>query len=489
MKVIKRLQYFSKKDPNFLAIDGKFLNLNYFDLLRLVNKLSNFLNSNYSSGPILIYAERKSLSYPLMLACLKLKITYIPISSGVPRSRIKKIINLTKCKLIINLSSKKLYFPQKKIINILNYDYLDIEKKKIKIKKKSNNQIAYIIFTSGSTGMPKGVKISYKSLNHYSIWLENNFKIRRQRCSQFSEIGFDLSIMDIFGTIISGGTICSVEEDYYKTFPGRFLNDKKIHNAVFVPSIIDLIYTAKDLNKKNLSKLKSIFFCGEPLKKNHLNNLFKYNKNLKIINTYGPTEFTVSCSQVNLTIKNYKKFIDRYITIGKPNKGIKFLLIKENKWDDHGRLFLNGKQLFSGYVNDDENLNKIKLIENKIYYDTGDIVKKRNNYYYFVKREDNQIKKMGHRIELDEIESLLQSKVNCEFVKCYFIKNRIILIINTRKTENFIFKILKTNLPDYMVPSKILYLNNIPLNKNYKINYSKIKKILLNDKKKNYQFN
>lgn len=479
MKILKKLEYYSKKIPHFKAIEGEYFNCDYKELNLTVNNIQKFLLSIPNLKKIIIFGEKKSLAYPIILASIKSKITYVPLSSDTPKSRIRKIIKLTKSQLILSVSNKLIKIKGVRTIKINNFNSLKKNYFSKKNYNKYNNKIAYTIFTSGSTGEPKGVNISYKSLEFYCNWLEKKFKAYKKKCSQFSEISFDLSVVDIYGTIISGGTICAVESNFYKNFPGRFIFDKKINYTVIVPSVIDLINKGNNLSAKYFKTLKNIFFCGEPLKKNHLDLIFRAKKNLKILNTYGPTEFTVSCTEILLSNKNYKNYCKKYISIGKPIKGTKFRILKENRKfneKDRGLLLLSGKQLFDGYVSD-------KIIENRIikhnkqkFYNTGDIIQKIDNNYYFIKRDDRQIKKNGYRIELDEIENLIQKKIKLDFCKSFYKFAKIILVIKSNKNKNLIEKILKKYLPEYMMPNKIILIKKIPLNKNFKVDNNKIYK-------------
>ena len=95
-----------------------------------------------------------------------------------------------------------------------------------------------------------------------------------------------------------------------------------------VPSTIDLIISSNQLNSKNFKQLEKIFFCGEPLHKYHLNKLFFVNKKLLVINAYGPTEATVSCSYLLLNYKNYDNYILDNVSFGKPIPKMTFMIQK-----------------------------------------------------------------------------------------------------------------------------------------------------------------
>ena len=246
-----------------------------------------------------------------------------------------------------------------------------------------------------------------------------------------------------------------------------------------MPSVIDLMHKGNNLSNKYLSSLKKIFFCGEPLKKSQLDLIFKAKKNIKILNSYGPTEFTVSCSQIELSKKNYNKYCKRFVSIGKPIAGTVFKIFKSKKKfnkQKQGILLLNGKQLFDGYISSEKIEDRVLKYNSKKFYNTGDIVQKIKNNFYFIKRDDSQIKKNGFRIELDEIDNLIQGKIKTDFCKSFFKFSNINLLIKSKKSKKFIIKMLEKYLPHYMIPDKIIFIKSVPLNKNFKIDNKKIYK-------------
>ena len=160
-----------------------------------------------------------------------------------------------------------------------------------------------------------------------------------------------------------------------------------------------------------------MFFCGEVLKKIHVDKIFNQNKNVKILNTYGPTEKTVSCTELLLTYKNFKKYAYPNVSIGKSIKNMKIGLINKLKKNE-GELYISGPQLSVGYLNN-EKLNNLKFVNlnNKKVFLTGDICKVSKGKYYFLNRKDRQIKLFGNRIELNEIDCVIG-----EIFKVYLIR-------------------------------------------------------------------
>jgi D-alanine--poly(phosphoribitol) ligase subunit 1 len=468
----KKLKQFSKKFANYIAIETCDFIITYKELYLYVSYLTKVLSSSKEKN-IIIYGEKKSLCIIAILACLFSGITYIPVSKSTPLYRLKKIIKKTKSNIIINCSKIKINLKIKKI----NIHDLSFFKKEFisstNFKKILKNNIAYIIFTSGSTGEPKGVCISYKSLEHYVVWLNKNFFIGpKNSCLQYADIGFDLSVADIYGTLTSAGRLYVAESEYEKIFPAKIINEKKINNLVIVPSIIDLISNSDEL--KLLSNVKRIFFCGEPLTKNHMKKVFKFNSHVVVLNAYGPTEFTCSCSCIELNNNNYNQYSDASMSFGKPNKGIFFKLIDSYK-KDIGELVISGKQMFENYLEQKElSKQKLLIINKKKYYKTGDIVRYYKKNYYFIKRKDNQVKIKGMRIELTEIDFHLK-KLGCEF-SYSFIKDKKIYSLIKSKYNYVTFKNkLSKIIPNYMIPDKIIKLKKIIYNQNNKIDYNKLK--------------
>ena len=309
------------------------------------------------------------------------------------------------------------------------------------ITKDNNNKIAYIIFTSGSSGSPKGVCVSRKALMHFLEWYTKAIRIKNNfKCSQIPQIGFDLSVADILGNLNSGGNIFPLKDNFYKLFPEKYLYKNKISHLVCVPSFIDMFSDVSSF-KKNLGYLKKIYFCGEMLHKHHVEKIFKKNKNIEIINSYGPTEATVSCSEIFLNSRNYKKFYFNGMSIGKPIKNMNFSLKKIKGGDkNEGELLISGPQVAEGYFNDQKLNNKKFIKKNKIkFYHTGDIILKKKEQYYFKLRDDFQIKIRGYRVELLEIDNLIKKKGISINSISLFLNNKIVthfyLSQNLEKTK------------------------------------------------------
>tara|TARA_A100000164_G_C21941023_1_gene790713 strand:+ start:2608 stop:4029 length:1422 start_codon:yes stop_codon:yes gene_type:complete len=469
MKLLKKIEKFSKSNPNKVAIclSSK---ISYSNFWQSAINIASYLNKKKFNRICVLQGKNDDIfSYIIMIATLICGKTYIPINNNTPINRVKLIINSSKSEILFSQQKISAKFDCKLFL------HKDLTKLK-KIKKfqiKNSSQDAYIIYTSGSTGIPKGVRISRKSLDHYILWISNSFfKNKKIRCSQHPGIGFDLSVADIFGTLCNGGELYPIQNSYDKLFLGKFIKENNISHWVSVPSAIDLIFSDSKLQKQDFKSLKKMFFCGEILKKMHLEKIFKSNSNVKVINSYGPTEATVSCTSLSLNNKNYKKFCRPSVSFGKPIKNMKIGFLNRKK--KQGELFISGPQVSRGYT-ENNILNTKKFIKiNKVKtFITGDICKLINGNYYFLNRIDRQVKILGNRIELDEIDRLIEDLKNITSHSIIH-KNKIYTFFNSNSLRGKLNLNLKEYLPKYMLPSKIIRIKKWPKNINQKVDEKKL---------------
>ncbi len=471
MDYLEKIKYLSQNIPNQTAISLS-SEISYSKLWQLVINLSYYFKKKKINRISILQTKNDFCCYIVMLASLVAGKTYIPLNKDIPLNRIKLILKSSKSDILI--SRKKIKKIGCKIL--LHKNILKLKKIK-SFNIVSSSKDAYIIYTSGSTGVPKGVKISRNSLNHYIQWISKSFfQDKNIKCSQHPGIGFDLSVADIFGTLCNGGTLFPIQNDYDKLFLSKFIKKNKLSHWISVPSAVDLIFNRNYFNPTDISSIRKMFFCGEVLKKIHLKKIFDSNKNIKVINAYGPTEATVSCTAIKLNSKNFTKLCKPSASFGKAIKNMKLGFLDGKK--KQGEIFISGPQISNGYINNDSlNKKKFKTIRNKKSFITGDVCKIINNNYYFLNRIDRQVKILGNRIELNEIDSLIEGLTK-NTSHSLIHKRKIYTFVNGKLNEDNLKTKLRKNLPKYMLPNKIIKIKKFPKNVNHKIDEKKLNTLI-----------
>jgi len=468
------------KNTNLIAVKENNLSISYFDLLQKVQQIAGSITAYSNNEKVALLLPQGHKAYASMFASLAAGSYYCPVNIDAPNTRINKILNEYDPDIIIySEETTELIKNISSQASTINIDNL---KNKPLLEPCQPNKIAYVIFTSGSTGTPKGVIIGRKGLTHYLHWSKKALKINETSIvSQHPNIGFDLSVLDIYSTLCHGGTLIPITGMKYKTMPVLAIKEHKITHWISVPSIVDLMSKSKQLTSQNISSLTHIIFCGEQLFEHQLDKLFNAHPSLKVINTYGPTEATVSCTELLLNNNNYKNHCyNNNASIGSAVEGITLTTTE----GEQAELIISGEQVALGYWQDDIKTDRnfsIKSNEEREYF-TGDIVQSTRGDLYFSHRIDNQIKINGYRIELAEIDFALH-QLGFDSCVTLFKNNQLYCFIeNKEKIDSLnIIEKLADILPNYMLPKQVIMLDNLPRNINDKIDVKQLKEIYIND--------
>ena len=436
------------------------------DLYKYICNIYHYvLNNNKSKKCVIVYGHKDIYMIASFLACSCAGIPYIPIDVSIPVERKKKIIEQINPDIIIN----------KDIENIMNNEnYLDISKIYMQ-----DDDIYYIIFTSGSTGEPKGVQITYNNLKSCMRWLESICNINKGIILNQANYSFDLSVADIYLPLLTRCKHYILKRDVQRNYTLLFKELKKSNSdlAVFTPSFLDLLLVDKSFNAELMPNLKTILLCGEKLTNNTVDRLFKRFPSIHLINSYGPTECTFAVTGIKINNSND-------ISVGTPKDDVDIYIVnnslEELGEEETGEILITGASVGKGYLNN--NSNSFIFYKGKKGYLTGDLGYKKNNKVYCIGRKDTQIKFKGYRIELSEIEKVLN---NIEYIEK--------AIVTTKKNDNKVSRIiafvkikssysveskeikeyLKRVLPEYMIPN-IKMISEIPLTANGKVDAKKL---------------
>ncbi|MGD0027111.1 MAG: amino acid adenylation domain-containing protein [Xanthobacteraceae bacterium] len=385
--------------------------LSYEELDRYVARLANAFAHHGEHPRVLILLDQGWRAYAAKFGTIMAGGTYAPVNTQAPANRIAMIADQFRADVIVTQQRVRDRVPDLKLAAPL----LDIEGDLPPplAQARPAAKLIYVMFTSGSTGVPKGVMIGRGAINHYVDWVFDAFRpTPDDRWSQHPNIAFDLSQLDIYGCLCSGGALYPLNSRHDRLMPARAIQRNRLTLWSSVPSIINMMTQADQATAENLASMRLMNFIGEPLLYEHLEALFAARPDLTVWNTYGPTEATVSCTLRPLTARDSRTACRGSVSIGKAIPGMRLELMGGPSADE-GEIVIFGPQLAEGYWDNPEQTKKafrsVALPEGTMRgYFTGDWARREQDEMYFVGRMDNQVKIHGIRTELGEIEQALR---------------------------------------------------------------------------------
>jgi len=434
-------------------------------------------------------------TYSSLLAIWFSGCAYVPLGLHNPVDRNISILKDADVELII--STIHLDEGGYSGYTIVNPSVVNIPGSELTLPDLNDLSLAYILFTSGSTGLPKGVPISFNSLDSFVNNFDSSpFKINADdRCLQMFELTFDVSISSFLVPMIAGACVYTVPNNAIKYVQVlKLLLTYKLTSIQIVPSIIRL---ARPLLKKLVfPDVRNCILTGEATYSELLDEWKPSVPNARIFDYYGPTEATVYCSYIECGNDHPKEY-NGMLAIGKPLGNMKLIIVdeefKEIGMNEKGELLIAGPQLTKGYVKNPEK-NKGAFIDLVFdgsagtFYRSGDsCYKDKDGDIFYCGRLDNQVKVQGFRVELSEIEVVVRNGFNIGNVVIP-VENRpgiveLILVIERSAPDirENIGTFLKTKLPVYMVPAKVIQIEAFPLGSSGKMDKNKIKEMIVNE--------
>ncbi|WYL93613.1 MAG: amino acid adenylation domain-containing protein [Gloeotrichia echinulata IR180] len=485
------------RTPQAIAVEFGNKQLTYQELNIKANQLAHHLQKLGVGAEVLvgICVERSLEMIVGLLGILKAGGAYLPLDPVYPAERLNYMVQDAQISVLLTQQKLSTLIPEYSGTII----YLDSQQDEIfnesihnVVNKVEPNHLAYVIYTSGSTGKPKGVMIEHQSLVNFNQIAIAQYKISAcDRVLQFSSMSFDVFVEEIYPCLSCGATLVLRTEEMINSV------------ASFVQQSQDWQITLWDLptaywhllvNELTISQialpasLRLVIIGGERVLPEKVRMWLKYVGDFpELINSYGPTETTVEATICSLSNLNTIQLERTEIPIGKPiGDNIQIYVLDQNlqpvPTETIGEIYIGGAGLARGYLNRPE-LTTEKFIKNHFnnskLYKTGDLGRYLpDGNLEFLGRIDNQIKFNGFRIELEEIESLLNQhpQVSQSIVilreDAPGNKRLVAYVVYHQRTEinsTTLQSFLKNQLPSYMVPSVFVSLDTLPLNPNGKI--------------------
>ena len=474
-ELIPKLMHVGFAHPTACAITYNNETVSYAVLWNDVNRLANAIlqvsdNIVWSHDVIAIILNDRYQNVVCLLAALYVGATFISIDINLPRERQDYLIKDSNARLIIHdgLFANEQPNPRFQLMDDLWSITPVVTQQPLPCDPHTP---AYLIYTSGTTGLPKGVIISRGALHSFISALHDALQINAtDRVLQFSSVSFDASIWEIFIALYSGARLVIPTENERRVGQSlqQFIYNHSITHAILTPTVLNT------LNPDLLPSLRTIASGGEACSVNLLTLWSKY---CDFYNAYGPTEATVCVSLGKFTATSNAN------CMGTPLGNAKLLVVSSClsplPIGVMGELLIGGNILAQGYMNQPElTQNKFIQLFNQRWYRTGDIVRQINAHQFeYFGRQDRQVKLRGLRIELSEIETAISLLPGIYSAHCLINQEQIIAYITAESAliEQNILKQLARQLPPFLLPNKIVQLEEIPLLSSGKMDASKLK--------------
>jgi D-alanine--poly(phosphoribitol) ligase subunit 1 len=457
----------------------------FAELVNLARQYAALFSAT-GSPKVLVALDQGADAYASMFGTMMAGGLYAPINTASPHEKIAAICAQFQPTIIV--CTERLWDVLGGLApNALRIRRRDVEGAGTFPGAGARNALAYVIFTSGSTGKPKGVAISHGALSHYIDWVVDSRLFEPgDRVSQYTNIAFDVSVLDIFGALCSGATIVPFVSRSDRLMPAPAVKHFGVTVWVSVPSVIGLMMRAKQLTAENVATVRRYFFAGEPLLETHVNEIFTVAPDAQIWNAYGPTETTVTMTSVQLLAGNYRSFLRTSIALGDPIPGMEVHLVGEDA-PDVGEIVIVGPQLADGYWNADvltaRSFRSVELDGSvKRAYFSGDVGRRVDGQLYFESRLDHQVKIDGFRVELHEISAAIRSSGWPE-VLVIKLNDKLTAVIERKPggqagpSESELHLRLQQMLDWYAVPAHYVFIDQFPRTHNDKIDAKAIREL------------
>jgi D-alanine--poly(phosphoribitol) ligase subunit 1 len=511
--------------PQKSALWAKGKTFSYAEMAARAGEISHVIrhnDSNVNSPTCAILAYRSVAVYSSILGILAAGKAYVPLSPKLPPARNLSYIKRTGCSLLVvesdyvEMALELVSAADWPITLIIPSEVDDIKHIKIgqhtvlhcqanpvseNASKLSNGsapenaeKICYVLFTSGSTGTPKGVAVTSGNVAAY---IENIITAHQpdagDRFSQVFDITFDLSVHDMFVCWAAGATLYCLPEEALIA-PGAFIREHALTQWFSTPSTAAAMERLGLLKPGSLGSIRRSLFCGEALPTRTAKAWLKASNGAPLFNLYGPTETTIAITSFSFIEDKSGDSQNDVVPIGIPFKGQSAKVVDENLLGlpdgVEGELLLSGTQITPGYWGDEKTTGErfVALAgESGVWYRTGDRVKRRtDSNLIYLGRMDQQIKIMGHRVDLMEIEATVRQVSGSDLVAAIGWPQTlsgadgvVAFVSGSEIDKTQIIEGCAKTLPRYMVPKRIIELADLPRTASGKIDRKALAATLL----------
>ena len=500
------LEYYAEKTPEHPAMSCQGVEVSYDALNRRSNQLAHALikNGAQRQDRVGIYMHKNLELGAAIYGILKAGCIFVPLDTLMPEDRLSFIIRDCGIRHIISsnaLSDALVPINEVQALHVYGIDTDNLTNKTSwsEIAQQSDaspdlpiidQELGYIMYTSGSTGVPKGMMHTHHGSITYARWGAEHVGLKpTDRVASHAPLHFDLSIFDFFSTAQAGATVVLVPEAVTR-FPASWtktIESERISLVFTVPHTLITMHEQGAMEQRDLSSLRWILYGGEPFPPEKLRRLMLTLDGVRFTNVYGPAEApSCTCYDVPLPAEGSNE----PIPIGIVSRNSTDIIVDDNGEDctkgQEGELCIRSSTLMVGYWNRPDLNERAYLFRESlgpfpaVYYRTGDrVMRQADGNLQFIGRVDRMVKVRGHRVELDEVESVLSGHAGVSEAAAFVVPDgfdslqimaAVTPALESTADETELLRYARKKLPLYATPGEIKLLPALPHNSSGKIN-------------------
>ncbi len=486
----------AQQRPDAVAICAGATSTTYDELNRLAGTLASFMTAKgvLKQDRVALCLDKGPKAIAVMQGALRIGAAYVPLDPLAPTTRMRQILKDCGVRLVVATAAciESLLASETQELDTVEFLVADQDAGPVCERKSSwgelsahaqcqasaleceDDDLAYILYTSGSTGTPKGVCLSHKNALAFVDWAyEMSKPTSADRFSSHAPFHFDLSVLDLYVAFKAGACVVVIADAdaYLPDRLVRILLDERITVWYSVPSVWVLMMQHGQLLSARAPSLRLILFAGEPFPVPHLCRLMEHFPQAAYWNLFGPTETNVCTAYQVASIPRDV----RSIPIGKAVCGNRAWVQTEDQRcgsvGDSGELYIDGPTVMLGYWGAERVSGKP--------YATGDMVRiGQDGNYLYMGRRDSMLKVRGHRIEPQEVESVLETHPAVQ--RAAVVKDgegtnaRLVAVLQIRAKARAptlleLKRLCAENLPRSMIIDSVRVIEEMPLNRNGKL--------------------
>lgn len=495
--VLTYLEEDAQRHPEKCAVEEESRSCSYGELLQLSRCVGSALAAAGARGrAVMVFMEKGIDALAVMMGALQAGAFYVPVDPHIPAERLTLIAGVLEDPIVVvseetaGLANEAMGGGSAEsqgavVIPVAQLLAADENPAALEAARAAATDAdpVYVLFTSGSTGVPKGVAVSHRAVIDFIDDFIARFGFGPdERIANQAPFDFDVSVKDIYGALATGSTLVVVPRALFSAPAAlmEYLQGRDITNMTWAVAALCLITSLHGLEGQQLAGVRRVLFSGEVMPISHLRAWMAHVPQATFVNLYGPTEITCNC--LYHVVDPAREYPDG-LPLGVPFAHREILLVDGEghavtQPGVEGEILVRGDSLALGYVANPAKTAEV-FCQNPLHnrfpdrvYRTGDLAAfDKAGELFYRGRIDNQIKHQGHRIELEEVDRALEGVPGVQRCRCVYDhdKQRLIAFYEGEAEARAIRDHVLQTLPIFMLPSKILPIEAMPLTKNGKV--------------------